>query len=93
MLVDPLHPSYTMFCELTRQEEELGLLSRTDIGTKQGWLAVLAETALLLIITEFKLMTAASTLCRNDAVVRPVKENPLPSPGIIITSLLQRNRR
>jgi hypothetical protein len=41
------------------------------------------RTALLLIITEFKLMTAASTLCRNDAVVRPVKENPLPSPGII----------
>ena len=43
--MDPLHPSYTMFCELTRQEEELGLLSRTDIGTKQGWLAVLAENS------------------------------------------------
>jgi DNA phosphorothioation-associated putative methyltransferase len=43
MLVDPLHPSYVMFCELTRQEEELGLLSRTDIGTRQGWLALLAE--------------------------------------------------
>jgi len=46
MLIDPLHPSYKTFCELSSQEEELGLLSRNDIGTKQAWLAILAEKGL-----------------------------------------------
>ena len=46
MLVDPLHESYKIFCELTAQEEELGLLSRTDIGTKQAWISLLAENRL-----------------------------------------------
>lgn len=42
-LVDGLYQSHKVFAELTKQEEQLGLLSRSDIGTKQGWLAVLAE--------------------------------------------------
>jgi len=41
--VDPLYPGHKTFSDLTRQEEELGLLSRPDIGTRQGWLAILAE--------------------------------------------------
>jgi hypothetical protein len=43
MLVDPLYESYKIFCELSAQEEQFGLLSRMDIGTKQGWLSLLAE--------------------------------------------------
>ncbi|MFL6310463.1 MAG: DNA phosphorothioation-associated putative methyltransferase [Terriglobales bacterium] len=43
MLVDPLHESYKAFCELSTKEEQLGLLSRADIGRRQEWLAVLAE--------------------------------------------------
>jgi len=42
-LVDPLHESYRVFCDLSAQEEELGLLSRSDIGRKQEWLTALAE--------------------------------------------------
>jgi DNA phosphorothioation-associated putative methyltransferase len=42
-LVDPLHASYRVFCELSAREEDLGLLSRPDIGRKQEWLSVLAE--------------------------------------------------
>ncbi len=49
MLVDPLHESYKTFCELSTQEERLGLLSRTDIGTKQGWLSLLAENKLTIL--------------------------------------------
>jgi DNA phosphorothioation-associated putative methyltransferase len=49
MLVDPLHESYAMFSDLSAQEEQLGLLSRTDIGTKQGWLSVLAENKLTIL--------------------------------------------
>lgn len=41
-LLDPLYPNYEVFQELTRQEEEEGLLSRIDIGTRQGWLTALA---------------------------------------------------
>lgn len=47
MLIDPLHPSYRTFCELSRHEEELGLLSRNDIGTREAWLAVLAENGVV----------------------------------------------
>ena len=35
--IDPLHPSFGMFAELTHAEEECGLLSRTDIGHRKGW--------------------------------------------------------
>ena len=44
--VDPLYPKYTVFAELTRQEEALGLLSRADIGYRKGWQALLAEKGL-----------------------------------------------
>ena len=30
--VDPLYPEYALFAELTRLEEEFGLLSQPDIG-------------------------------------------------------------
>ena len=32
--VDPLYPNYGIFAELTRQEDDLGLLSRSDVGFK-----------------------------------------------------------
>lgn len=48
MLVDSLHPSYAVFCELTQHEEQLGLLSRPDIGTRQSWLALLAANDLVI---------------------------------------------
>jgi DNA phosphorothioation-associated putative methyltransferase len=35
--LDPLHPRYTEYAVLSAQEEELGLLSRPDIGTRNGW--------------------------------------------------------
>src|ERR1700722_5694794 len=47
--VDPLYPKYSVFAELTRQEEALGLLSRADIGHRRGWLALLSEKGLVLI--------------------------------------------
>jgi DNA phosphorothioation-associated putative methyltransferase len=48
MLVDPLHESYKVFCELSTKEEQLGLLSRADIGRRQEWLAVLAEKGVMI---------------------------------------------
>jgi DNA phosphorothioation-associated putative methyltransferase len=41
--VDFLHPRYEEFAALTREEEELGLLSRADIGNRKAWLAALSE--------------------------------------------------
>lgn len=41
------HPEYERFSALTATEEELGLLSRPDIGTKKKWLALLEERGLL----------------------------------------------
>ena len=46
--VDPLYPKYSVFSDLTRQEEALGLLSRADIGHRTGWLALLSEKGLVL---------------------------------------------
>ena len=45
-LVDPLYPRYSDFRALTRQEEELGLLSRTDIGFRTQWDNILKERGL-----------------------------------------------
>src|SRR6185437_12760107 len=42
-LVDSLYPNYGSFCDLTEQESRLGLLSRSDIGTRNAWSALLAE--------------------------------------------------
>ena len=47
--VDPLYQNYSAFSELTRQEEDLGLLSRVDIGFKAEWLRLLAETHLQIV--------------------------------------------
>jgi len=41
--LDPLHPRYAEFAQLSAQEEELGLLSRSDIGMRKGWEALLKE--------------------------------------------------
>lgn len=47
--VDAFHPRYVEFAELSAQEEALGLLGRTDIGTRKGWQAVLQEKGLQLV--------------------------------------------
>lgn len=41
--LDELHPDYQACLNLTEKEEELGLLSRNDIGTGNGWSAALLE--------------------------------------------------
>ena len=45
--LDPLHPRHAEYAQLTAQEDELGLLSRTDIGTRNGWNALLASRNLM----------------------------------------------
>jgi DNA phosphorothioation-associated putative methyltransferase len=47
--IDPLYENYTIFAELTRQEEDRGLLSRPDIGFKSEWLRLLAENHLCIV--------------------------------------------
>jgi DNA phosphorothioation-associated putative methyltransferase len=47
--VDALFPDYGTFADLTRQEEELDLLSQPDIGFKQRWADILAERQLQII--------------------------------------------
>lgn len=41
--LDELHPDYQRCMQLTEREEALGLLSRPDIGFRNGWRAALAE--------------------------------------------------
>ena len=41
--IDPLHPRYAKYSQLTKQEEEWDLLSRTDIGTRTGWQTLLVS--------------------------------------------------
>ena len=41
--LDELHPDFEACQALTRKEEAMGLLSRTDIGTRNGWAAALTE--------------------------------------------------
>ncbi|HJT71940.1 MAG TPA: DNA phosphorothioation-associated putative methyltransferase [Terriglobales bacterium] len=48
-VVDVLYPYHTVFSELSAQEAASGLLARSDIGTKQAWLALLAESKLTII--------------------------------------------
>jgi DNA phosphorothioation-associated putative methyltransferase len=55
--VDMLYPNFTAFAELTRQEEELGLLSQTDIGFKQQWDSLLNERQLRIV---------GHTVCESD---------------------------
>jgi DNA phosphorothioation-associated putative methyltransferase len=57
--LDPLYPDYGVFSELTRQEEDLGLLSRPEIGFRQGWQRLLAECNLKIV---------GHTICRTVSV-------------------------
>ncbi len=41
--LDELHPDYRRCAALTAREEEMGLLSRADIGFRNGWRTALAE--------------------------------------------------
>ena len=41
--LDSLHPRYAEYAELTRQEGAHDLLSRSDIGTRNGWQALLTS--------------------------------------------------
>lgn len=47
--IDPLHPRYAEFAQLSKEEEHHGLLSRIDIGTRIGWARALAEQGLEII--------------------------------------------
>lgn len=44
-----LHPEYGSFADLTRQEEELGLLSQPDIGFRQAWQNLLTARRLTIV--------------------------------------------
>jgi DNA phosphorothioation-associated putative methyltransferase len=57
--IDSFHPRYAEFAELSAQEEALGLLGRTDIGTRKGWEAALQEKSLQL--AGHSLVSAATT--------------------------------
>jgi DNA phosphorothioation-associated putative methyltransferase len=57
--IDTFHPRYAEFAELSTQEEALGLLGRTDIGTRKGWEAALQEKGLQLV--GHSLVSAATT--------------------------------
>lgn len=41
--LSPSHPRYDEFAELTRQEADLGLLSRSSIGTRRRWEELLEQ--------------------------------------------------
>jgi DNA phosphorothioation-associated putative methyltransferase len=47
--VDPLYQNYSAFAELTRQEENIGLLSRPEIGLRREWLRLLSESHLQIV--------------------------------------------
>jgi len=47
--IDTFHPRYSEYADLTAQEEGLGLLGRSDIGTRKGWHAVLQEKGLRVV--------------------------------------------
>jgi DNA phosphorothioation-associated putative methyltransferase len=43
VFLDPLHCDYSRCAELTAREEGLGLLSRADVGFRNGWAAALKD--------------------------------------------------
>jgi len=47
--LDPLHPRYAEFAQLSAKEEELGLLSRSDIGTRNRWETLLKESHVAIV--------------------------------------------
>jgi DNA phosphorothioation-associated putative methyltransferase len=42
-LLDPLYPRYSEYANLSAQEDNRNLLSRSDIGTRSGWEAALIQ--------------------------------------------------
>lgn len=48
-LVDRVYPGYSAFAELTRQEEECGLLSQADIGFRDAWQRLLNKNELQVV--------------------------------------------
>lgn len=52
--VDPLYPRYGVFAELTRQEDEHGLLSLPGIGFKTEWLQLLSERGVSIVGHELR---------------------------------------
>ena len=48
-LIDPLHLRYAEFAALSAQEESYDLLSRSDIGTRNGWQEVLKLSGLKIL--------------------------------------------
>lgn len=48
LLVDPLHPLYRSFQELSVQEERLGLLGNPSIGARVGWSTLLRENGFVI---------------------------------------------
>ena len=56
--LDELHPDYRSCVCLTATEEDLGLLSRSDIGTRNGWRAALVEKSVK--ITGYDLVSSES---------------------------------
>jgi DNA phosphorothioation-associated putative methyltransferase len=47
--VDPLYSLYGTFAELTRREDELDLMSRSDIGFRREWLQLLKERGVSIV--------------------------------------------
>jgi DNA phosphorothioation-associated putative methyltransferase len=47
--VDPFHPRYAEFAQLSEKEKELELLGRPDIGMRKGWEALLKSKGLRII--------------------------------------------
>jgi DNA phosphorothioation-associated putative methyltransferase len=64
--VDALFPGYAAFAELTLQEEELGLLSRPEIGFRREWKSLLGERHLEIV---------GHTIRRNEAEPGSADEN------------------
>jgi DNA phosphorothioation-associated putative methyltransferase len=63
-LVDPLYPRYSDFKALTLQEEEHGLLSRTDIGFRTQWENVLKQLGLS--IGDHRISPASTRFSKGD---------------------------
>ncbi len=58
-LLDPLHPRYGEYASLTNQEEMHNLLSRSDIGTRNGWEAALSQSDLKIVDNSIVSMQAS----------------------------------
>lgn len=64
--LDELHPDYQACVSLTEKEEALGLLSRNDIGTRNGWDAALLEKGA--VLNGYDLIVAGAKEVKSVAV-------------------------